>query len=118
MAIDLKKLKALALPSKEVTAEVLGEAQKVNITAYGYDVNLRISDLRLNYPEDGEFRAWLLLLQECAGMTAEDAAEYICKDWKGAAALIREINNFTKEFDKSCDEKREEAKKKSATAKA
>lgn len=112
MAIDLSKLKALELPSKEVKAEVLGETQTVKITAYGYDTSLKISDIRLNYPEDGEFRVWVLLLVECAGMTAEDAQIYIQRDWKGSAALIKEINAFTREFDKTCDAKREEAKKK------
>jgi hypothetical protein len=45
-------------------------------------------------------------------MTAEDAQIYIQRDWKGSAALIKEINAFTREFDKTCDAKREEAKKK------
>ena len=117
MAIDLTKLKALAMPSKEVTAEVLGEKQTVKITTFGYDVSLQIDDLRLNYPADGEFRVWMLLLTTCAGMTAEEAALYISRDGKGASALIKEIGKFTKEFEKSCDEKREEAKKKSEAAK-
>jgi hypothetical protein len=118
MAIDLSKLKALALPSKEVTAEVLGEKQTVSITTYGYDVSLKIDDLRLNYPQDGEFRVWMLLLTECAGMSADDAALYISRDGKAAAELIKEINKFTKEFDKVCEDKRSEAKKKSETTKS
>ena len=118
MAIDLTKLKALELPSKEVQAEVLGELQPVTITTFGYDVSLKIDDLRLNYPQDGEFRVWLLLLMECAGMTADDAAIYISRDGKAAASLIKEINKFTKEFDRLCEEKRADAKKKSLQAKA
>lgn len=118
MAIDLTKLKALELPTKEVIAEVLGEKQTVKITTFGYDVSLRIDDLRLNYPGDGEFRVWLLLLTECAGMSPEDAAVYISRDGKAAAALIKEISKFSKEFERVCEEKRAEAKKKSEAAKA
>lgn len=116
MAIDLSKLKALELPSKEVTAEVLGEPQKITITAYGYDLSLQMNDIRENFPTDGEFRVWVLLMTTCAGMSEEEATLYIVKDYKGAAALIKEINALTRQFDKMCEDKRQEAKKKFTTA--
>ena len=114
MAIDLSKLKALALPSKEIEAEVLGEKQKVTITAYGDDVSLRMADIMDNYPSEGELRVRLLLLQECAGMSEEDARLYLAKDGKGAAGVLRAIFDLTAEFDKSRLSARDAAKKKSA----
>lgn len=115
MAINLAKLKALELPSKEITAEVMGEAQTVKITAYGDDVSLRITDITENFPTDSELRIRKLLLEECAGMSAEDAELYISRDGKGAAGVLKEIFALTADFDKSRKAAREDAKKKSAT---
>lgn len=114
MAIDLTKLKALELPSKEITAEVMGEAQTVKITAYGDDISLCMTDISDNFPTDGELRIRKLLLVECAGMTEEDAQLYISCDGKGSAEVLKEIFALTDEFDKSRKAAREDAKKKSA----
>lgn len=116
MAIDLTKLKALELPSKEITAEVMGEEQKLTIHAYGDDVSLNMADIVENYPSDSELRIRQMLLVKCAGMTDEEAALYISRDGKGAAGVIREIFALTGEFDKSRKAERDKAKKKSAPA--
>lgn len=112
MSIDLSKLKALELPSKTITAEVLGEPQNVTIKAYGDDVSLRMADITANYPDDGELRIRQLLLVECAGMDEDSALLYIRMDGKGSAAVLREIFKLTDEFDKKRAEAREAAKKK------
>ena len=112
MAIDLTKLKALALPSKEINAEVLGETQKLTVTAYGDDISLKMADIVENFPTDGELRVRELLLTECAGMSADEAHLYISRDGKGAAGVLREIFDLTHEFDKARREQREAAKKK------
>ncbi len=112
MAINLSKLKALELPSKEITAEVMGEAQTVKITAYGDDISLRMADIMDDYPGEGELRIRKMLLVECAGMSEDDAALYLARDGKGAAGVIKSIFALTAEFDTSRKEAREAAKKK------
>lgn len=116
MSINLQKLRALEMPSKKIFAEVLGEKQEITIQAYGYDVSLKISDMRVNFPEDGEYRIWVMLLTECAGLSVEDAELYIQKDGNGAANVIREINALCREYDVQCSNLRKDAKKKYETA--
>lgn len=116
MAIDLSKLKALELPKKEISAEVLGETQKLTISAYGDDTALSISDICENYKSDSERRVWCMLLEECANMTKEDAELYISMDLAGASGVVNQIHKLTAEFRKMRKEAREAAKKKSNPA--
>lgn len=112
MAIDLSKLKALELPTKEITAEVLGEPQKITITAYGDDIALNIGNITEAHPDDVDFRVWVMLLQVCAGMSEEDATLYVSRDMRGAASVVKEVYALTNAFSKARSETRAQAKKK------
>ena len=112
MAIDLTKLKALELPSKEIQIEVLGEPQTVKIKAYTDDISLCIGNIEDRNPNSSDLLIWKMLLEKCADFSPEDADLYLALDLNGASGLVREIYALTAEFRKKRAEKRAEAKKK------
>lgn len=113
MAIDLTKLKALALPSKEITVDLLGEPQTLTITAFGDEVSLNMADIWDNFKSDGTVRVRTMLLQNCAGLSAEDASLLLARDGAAASKILNEIFALTDEFEQKRREVREAAKKKS-----
>ena len=50
--LDLSKLKALELPKKEISVEILGEEQKLEVQAFGDDIWVDISDITEYNPND------------------------------------------------------------------
>lgn len=111
MAIDLSKLKALKLPSKEIEVEILGEIQKLTITAMGDDLSLDIREMRTEL-ELSEVATRKRLLEKCAGLSAEDANLLCERDGSAAAKIISAILDLSDEFDAERLKIREEAKKK------
>jgi hypothetical protein len=111
MAIDLTKLKALELPTKEIEVEILGEKQTVKVSAMSDDMSLDIRDIQKS-GEIYETKTRCYILVSCAGMKPEDAELLCCNDGAAAAAIISAILDLTDEFDKARDKMREEAKKK------
>lgn len=112
MAIDLTRLKAVELPTKEVEVEVLGEKQKVKISAISDSGYLDFVSIREAAPERAESKIRLWILENCAGMSAADAALLMERDGKCAAAIVAEVFALTDEFTKAQAEARESAKKK------
>lgn len=109
--LDLTKLKALELPTKEIEVEILGEKQKVKISAMGDDLTLDIGDLRKKELKS-EVKIRRLLLEKCAGLSPEDAALLCTKGGEAAAKIISAILDLSDEFDAARAEIREAAKKK------
>ena len=111
MAIDLTKLKALELPTKEIEVDILGETQKVKISAMSDDLSLDIRDIRNNNTVH-EVKVRKLILTKCAGMSDADA-ELLCqRDGGSAAKIISAILDLSDEFDAARAKIRKEAKKK------
>lgn len=109
--LDLKKLKALELPKKEITVEILGDEQKLEVHAFGDDISLDISDIMEHNPNDSEKISRLHLLTSCAGLSEDDAKCLLKNDGKAASAIISEIFSLTEEFDKEREKIRKQAEK-------
>lgn len=111
--LDLSKLKALELPKKEIEVEILGEVQKVEISAFGDDIYLELADIKDTNPTNSEYLSRKLLLVNCAGLTEDDAKILLSKDGKAAAKIMSAIFEITDAFDSERKKIRENAKKKS-----
>lgn len=111
MSIDLSKLRALELPTEEVEVEILGEIQKVKISAMGDDLSLNIREMR-DKSDLAEVKTRKHLLINCAGFSAEDAELLCVKCGSAAAKLIGKILDLSDKFDAEREKIRKEAKKK------
>ena len=111
--LDLSKLKALELPKKEIEVEILGEPQKVEISAFGDDIYLELADIKDTNPTNSEYLSRKLLLVKCAGLTEDDAKILLSKDGKAATKILSAIFEITDAFDSERKKIRENAKKKS-----
>lgn len=111
MTIDLTKLKALELPTKEIDIEVLGDAQKVKIMAMSDEISLNIRDIR-DSGEISEVKVRQHLLKSCANFSDEEARLLCQKDGAAVALIISAILDLTEKFDKERARIRKEAKKK------
>lgn len=113
--MDLTKLRALELPTKEIEVEVLGEKQKIVISAMGDNISLDIQDIKdANECYEVKMREYLLV--KCAGLS-EDDAKLICEKAGGVAAVIANaVLDLSDEFDKERVKITQEAKKKSGDA--
>lgn len=109
--IDLSKLKALELPTKEIEVEILGETQKITITAMSDDIFLDFRDIKKS-SDIYEVKQRKLALIRCAGMTEEDADILCAKSGETAAFIIGEILELTEKFEKAKSDITAEAKKK------
>lgn len=113
--MDLTKLRALEMPKKEIEVEILGEVQKIVISAMGDNISLDIQDIR-EENECSEVKMRQYLLIHCAGMTEADA-KLLCERAGGAAAMIANaILDLSDEFDNERIKIAQEAKKKSGDA--
>ena len=110
--LDLSKLKALELPKKEIEVEILGEVQKVEISAFGDDIYLELADIKDTNPTNSEYLSRKLLLVKCAGLTDDDAKILLSKDGKAATKIMSAIFEITDAFDLERKKIRENAKKK------
>lgn len=112
MAIDLSKLKALELPKKEIEIDILGEKQKITVSAHSDDLLMSVSDIRDNFKEDAEYRCRKLFLTSCVeGMTEENADILLKKCLSVSTIIMDAIFDLTEEFDKARKEKTKEAEK-------
>ena len=114
MAVDLTKLKALELPSKEIEVDILGEIQTVKIFAMGDDLSLDIQELRSDKSSLSEVKIRKRILMQCAGISAEEAELLCSRAGSAAAKIISAILDLSDEFDDAREKIRDEAKKKSA----
>ncbi len=112
MAIDLSKLKLFELPKKEIEIDILGEKQKVTVSAHSDAELIRIFDIKDTFKGDSSFRIRKLLLSSCVeGMTEDDAEMLISKCYPAAAVLLDAIFELTDEFEKARNAERESAEK-------
>ena len=111
--LDLSKLKALELPKKEVEVEILGELQKVEVSAFGDDIYLELSDIKDSNPTNCEYLSRKILLNKCAGLSDDDAKILLSKDGRAATKILTYIFEITDAFDAERKKIRENAKKKS-----
>ena len=111
--LDLSKLKALSIPEKEIEVEILGEPQKLKITAFGDDVSVRMADIRENKPDECEINLRKILLVSCAGLSPDDADLLLQRDGIAASKILSEIFTLSKEFDSERKKIREQAEKNS-----
>lgn len=111
--LDLSKLKALEFPKKEVEVEIMGELQKVEVSAFGDDIYLELADIKDSNPTNCEYLSRKILLNKCAGLSEDDAKILLSKDGRAATKILTEIFEITDAFDAERKKIRENAKKKS-----
>jgi hypothetical protein len=111
--MDLSKLKALELPTEEIEVEILGEKQKVKISAYDDAVQSDMADIDENFKTDSERRLRRHLLTYCANLNEEDADLLISRDNHAVSAIVNGIFDLRDRFVKARNEMREKARKNS-----
>lgn len=121
--MDLSKLEALKLPSKEIEVGIAGDTQKVIVSALDDESSLRITsimaDEKLSEAEK-QVSIRRLVLSKCI-LPALTDAEIDLLMGKAAAEvnlLYITASILTKEFAEARQKTREEAKKKSPTTEA
>jgi hypothetical protein len=113
MALDLSKLAALELPKKEIEVNILGDVQKVTVSAFDDGVSLDIADIAEVYPESQERRVRKKLLCECAGLSEDDAEKLIRYDRNAAFVIVNAVFDLRDEFLKARETERAKAEKNS-----
>lgn len=99
--LDLKKLKATELPSKEIEIEILGEKQKVEIrcpddTVAAYIATL--TDIEAGNPELPALIIRKVLESALPEVPVEDLAAWMQKDLKSATLAAAEARKLMNEF--------------------
>ena len=111
MALDLSKLSALELPSKEIEVEIMGEKQKIRVFAYDDGVSLDIADIADAHPESQERRVRTMLLIECAKLSSNDAEKLVRYAKDATVEIINAIFDLRKEFVDARNREQEAAQK-------
>jgi hypothetical protein len=111
MALDLSKLSALELPSKEIEVEILGDTQKIRVYAYDDGVSLDIADIADAHPESQERRVRTMLLIECAKLSSNDAEKLVRYAKDATVEIINAIFDLRKEFVDARNREQEAAQK-------
>lgn len=118
--LDLKKLKALELPKKEIEIEILGDTQKVEIQALDDESALRIAGISSNTSlPDGEREIQIrreILKNGIPGITNDDIDVLAKRAGVISIELMTAIRDLTVEYNDVRNNARKEAKKKSAKA--
>lgn len=109
--LDLSKLKALELPKKEITVEILGEEQTLEIRAFADDTLLKLSDLKESHAENFEIESRNLILKTCTDMSQDDISCLIRMDGNAASEIIKGIFALNDEFNEERRKIRDQAKK-------
>lgn len=112
MAIDLRKLKALQMPTKEIEVDILGDKQKVTITAMGDDAYLNISDIKGSNPNSAERCIRRYMLTEFAGIKEEDADILLAMCNEAVVTIVMAIFDLSDEFAETRKAAKEAAEKK------
>lgn len=117
--IDLSKLKALELPTKEIDVEVLGEKQTTVVQSLPDHVAVKImsmQELNGTNPELTSMVIREILLTGAKELTPEDVDLLVVHDFAAAAKIAAAIRDLTAQHRKAMDEQRETARKNSQTA--
>lgn len=118
--LDLSKLKALELPKKEIEVEILGDVQKVEISALDDESAVRIAAIHEtgSIPEDErEIRIRKEILKAgVPGITDDEINVLMTKAGSVVTNIMVEIRDLTAEYAKSRSEARSEIEKNSDPA--
>lgn len=118
--LDLSKLKALELPKKEIEVEILGEVQKVEISALDDESAVRIAAIHEtgSIPEDErEIRIRKEILKAgVPGISDDEIKVLMTKAGAVVTNIMVEIRDLTAEYAKSRSEARSEIEKNSEPA--
>lgn len=112
--LDLTKLKALELPTKEIEVEILGEKQKVKITCPGEDLAAAVSAMYAVRGEDGTLSVDVIKMFLAAALPdvdAEDIAVITKRDFKSATIIAAAARDLLTEFIKAKKKCHEETEK-------
>lgn len=118
--LDLKKLKALELPKKEITVEILGDEQKLEIQALDDETAIKIAAIASSDDigeDEKELRARREMLRGGVVGISDDDIDLLMK--KAAAVVTQimlEIRDLTAEYGNSRNVTRGEVEKNSAPA--
>lgn len=118
--LDLKKLKALELPKKEITVEILGDEQKLEVQALDDETAIKIAAIAGSDgigEDEKELRARREMLRGGVVGISDDDIDLLMK--KAAAVVTKimlEIRDLTAEYGKSRNVIRGEVEKNSAPA--
>lgn len=111
MALDLSKLKAMELPSREIEIEICGEKQKITVSAMSDELALDFRDLRKDNPiYEATMRKHTLV--KCAGLTEDEAEILSTKAGDVVADILNAVVDLTTEFEQAREKLVHEAKKK------
>lgn len=118
--LDLSKLKALELPKKEIEVEILGEVQKVEISALDDESAVRIAAIHEtgSIPEDErEIRIRKEILKAgVPGISDDEINVLMTKAGSVVTNIMVEIRDLTAEYAKSRSDTRSEIEKNSEPA--
>lgn len=118
--LDLKKLKALELPKKEITVEILGDEQKLEIQALDDETAIKIAAIAnsaTTTDEDREVKIRREILRNgVVGISDDDVDVIMKKAAQAATEIMIGIRDLTTEYGESRNATREEIKKKSNPA--
>lgn len=118
--LDLKKLKALELPKKEITVEILGDEQNLEVQALDDETAIKIAAIAGSDgigEDEKELRARREMLRGGVVGISDDDIDLLMK--KAAAVVTKimlEIRDLTAEYGKSRNVIRGEVEKNSAPA--
>lgn len=118
--LDLKKLKALELPKKEITVEILGDEQKLEIQALNDETAIRIAAIAGSDgigDDEKEVRARREMLRGgVVGISDDDIDLLMKKAASVVTKIMMEIRDLTAEYGKARNATREEVEKNSDPA--
>ncbi len=112
--LDLTKLKALELPTKEIEVEILGEKQTVKITCPGEDLAAAVSTMYAVRGDDGTLSVDVIKMFLAAALPdvdAEDIAVITKRDFKSATIIAAAARDLLTEFMKAKKKCHEETEK-------
>lgn len=118
--LDLKKLKALELPKKEITVEILGDEQKLEIQALNDETAIRIAAIAGSDgigDDEKEVRARREMLRGgVVGISDDDIDLLMKKAASVVTKIMMEIRDLTAEYGKARNVTLGEVEKNSAPA--
>ena len=113
--LDLKKLKALELPKKEITVEILGDEQKLEVQALDDETAIKIAAIAnssTTTDEDREVKIRREILRNgVVGISDDDVDVIMKKAAQAATEIMIGIRDLTTEYGESRNATREEIKK-------
>lgn len=119
--IDLSKLKALELPTKEIEIEILGEKQTTVITALPMTAAVKISTMAEIDKKDPNLPTNVIRLVLELGakeIAKEDIDMLLDMDYPAAAKIAAEIRDLTGTFNSEKSKTKKEFEKNSDAAKS